>query len=173
MDLKDIKLIIDLMKKNDLSVFQMEKEGFKILLKKGQSGGYAVGGAPAAAPVFHTPPMPQQAAPAPAMETAAAAPAPAPKGREITSLDGRHLLRGHVAGTRRLTSRSDRTVTADETVVCIHRSDEGHERDQVRGLGRRRRGSGRKRQAGPVSASHCSACKPEPPAAHIPLLHVR
>ena len=44
MDLKDIKLIIDLMKKNDLSVFQMEKDGFKLLLKKTltASGGYVV-----------------------------------------------------------------------------------------------------------------------------------
>ena len=52
------------MKKNDLSVFQMEKEGFKILLKKGPSG-YNVSSAPAPAPVFHATPMPQQADPAP------------------------------------------------------------------------------------------------------------
>ena len=35
MDLKDIKALIDLMKKNDLSVFEMEKEGFRIKLCKG------------------------------------------------------------------------------------------------------------------------------------------
>ncbi|MEO7319285.1 MAG: acetyl-CoA carboxylase biotin carboxyl carrier protein [Chthoniobacteraceae bacterium] len=35
MDLKDIKELIALMRKNDLSVFKMEKEGFKITLKKG------------------------------------------------------------------------------------------------------------------------------------------
>jgi len=35
MELKDIKELIALMKKNDLSVFKMEKEGFKITLKKG------------------------------------------------------------------------------------------------------------------------------------------
>lgn len=35
MDLKDIKAIIDLMKKNDLSVFEMEKDGFRIKLQKG------------------------------------------------------------------------------------------------------------------------------------------
>ena len=34
MDLKEIKTLIDLMKKNDLSVFKMEKEDFKITLKK-------------------------------------------------------------------------------------------------------------------------------------------
>ena len=35
MDLKDIKALIDLMKKNDLSVFEMEKDGFRIKLQKG------------------------------------------------------------------------------------------------------------------------------------------
>jgi acetyl-CoA carboxylase biotin carboxyl carrier protein len=34
-DLKDIKAIIDLMKKNSVSEFEMEKEGFKIRLKRG------------------------------------------------------------------------------------------------------------------------------------------
>jgi acetyl-CoA carboxylase biotin carboxyl carrier protein len=36
-DLKDIKALIDLMKKNDLSVFEMEKDGFRIKLQKGLS----------------------------------------------------------------------------------------------------------------------------------------
>ena len=35
MDLKDLKAIIDLMKKNDLSVFEMEKDGFRLKLQKG------------------------------------------------------------------------------------------------------------------------------------------
>jgi len=35
LDLKEIKELIALMKKNDLSTFKMEKEGFKITLKKG------------------------------------------------------------------------------------------------------------------------------------------
>jgi acetyl-CoA carboxylase biotin carboxyl carrier protein len=34
-DLKDIKAIIDLMKKNDLSVFELEKDGFRLKLQKG------------------------------------------------------------------------------------------------------------------------------------------
>jgi acetyl-CoA carboxylase biotin carboxyl carrier protein len=38
MDLKDIKAIIDLMRKNDLSVFELEKDGFKIRLQKGSAG---------------------------------------------------------------------------------------------------------------------------------------
>ena len=33
MDLKEIRTLIDLMKKNGLSVFKMEREGFKITLK--------------------------------------------------------------------------------------------------------------------------------------------
>ena len=35
MDLKDIKAIVDLMKENDLSAFEMEKDGFKLKLQKG------------------------------------------------------------------------------------------------------------------------------------------
>ncbi len=38
MDLKDIKAIIDLMRKNSISEFELEKEGFKIRLKRGPNG---------------------------------------------------------------------------------------------------------------------------------------
>ena len=38
MELKDIEAIIDLMRKNDLSVFEMEKDGFKLKLQKGPNG---------------------------------------------------------------------------------------------------------------------------------------
>ena len=38
MDLKDIKAIIDLMKKNSVSEFELEKQDFKIRLKRGMSG---------------------------------------------------------------------------------------------------------------------------------------
>ena len=56
MDLKDIKALIDLMKKNDLSVFEMEKDGFRIKLQKGlgdqpimmSTGAPAVANGPAA-----------------------------------------------------------------------------------------------------------------------------
>jgi acetyl-CoA carboxylase biotin carboxyl carrier protein len=37
-DLKDIKAIIDLMKKNSISEFELEKEGFKIKLRRGANG---------------------------------------------------------------------------------------------------------------------------------------
>jgi len=38
-DLKDIKAIIDLMKKNSVSEFELEKQDFKIRLKRGTSNG--------------------------------------------------------------------------------------------------------------------------------------
>ena len=39
MDLKDIKAIIDLMKKNSVSEFELERQDFKIRLKRGNNGG--------------------------------------------------------------------------------------------------------------------------------------
>jgi len=39
MDLKDIKAIVDLMKKNSISEFELEKEEFKIRLKRSTNGG--------------------------------------------------------------------------------------------------------------------------------------
>ena len=38
MDLKDIKAIIDLMRKNSVSEFELEKQDFKIRLKRGVNG---------------------------------------------------------------------------------------------------------------------------------------
>jgi acetyl-CoA carboxylase biotin carboxyl carrier protein len=68
-DLKDIKAIIDLMRKNDLSVFEMEKDGFRLKLQKG------VGEQPAiAAPIVvsSVPALTASGAAAAAAETAAA-----------------------------------------------------------------------------------------------------
>ena len=78
MELKDIKLIIDLMKKNDLSVFEMEKDGFKLKLQKG-AGDQTVftSPLPALAPLQVA--MPGPSATAPAAGSAAASPAPAPE----------------------------------------------------------------------------------------------
>ena len=52
MDLKDIKAIIDLMKKNSVSEFELEKQDFKIRLKRGFNGG-ASGAASEDAPVLN------------------------------------------------------------------------------------------------------------------------
>jgi acetyl-CoA carboxylase biotin carboxyl carrier protein len=38
-DLKDIKAIIDLMKKNSITEFELEKQDFKIRMKRGANGG--------------------------------------------------------------------------------------------------------------------------------------
>jgi acetyl-CoA carboxylase biotin carboxyl carrier protein len=59
-DLKEIKAIIDLMKKHDLSVFEIEKEGFRLKLEKGPSAQAAAVAPPAAA----APPKAVPAAPA-------------------------------------------------------------------------------------------------------------
>ncbi len=75
MDLKEIKALIDLMQKNGLTAFEMEKDGFRIALAK--EAGYAPAmtyAAPPAAPVA--------AVPAPATAPAEAAPA---SGKEIPS----------------------------------------------------------------------------------------
>jgi acetyl-CoA carboxylase biotin carboxyl carrier protein len=71
MDLKDIKAIIDLMRKNSLSEFELERQDFKIKLKRGASGGVV--------PMedSNNNPYPMPAA-APAAGLPAAAPASAP-----------------------------------------------------------------------------------------------
>ena len=48
-DIKEIKAIIDLMKKHDLSVFEIEKEGFRLKLQRGVSASQSATAAPAAA----------------------------------------------------------------------------------------------------------------------------
>ena len=89
MDLKDIKVIIDLMKKNAVSEFELEEGDFKIKLKR-EPGRGRKGDKAAEAPVIVQAPM---AAPMPAAipavpvaePIAAAAPEPAPAGLEVKS----------------------------------------------------------------------------------------
>jgi acetyl-CoA carboxylase biotin carboxyl carrier protein len=77
MDLKDIKAIIDLMRKNSLSEFELERQDFKIKLKRGGAGAVLPTDEavvlPYAAPQIVVPAGTIPAAPAPAP---AAAPAP-------------------------------------------------------------------------------------------------
>lgn len=84
MDLKEIKLIIELMKRNELALFELEREGFKIKLQRSfaATGGYEVSAAPAA-PAVPALPAVGGAAAVVAPSTTAAAPAEAL--REITS----------------------------------------------------------------------------------------
>jgi acetyl-CoA carboxylase biotin carboxyl carrier protein len=83
MDLKDIKAIIDLMRKNNLSEFELERQEFKIKLKRAASGPPAVEepGYYPAAPATPAP-LSLSAAAAPAAAAAAAA---EPAGLEIES----------------------------------------------------------------------------------------
>jgi acetyl-CoA carboxylase biotin carboxyl carrier protein len=78
LDLKDIKAIIDLMRKNSLSEFELERQDFKIKLKRGPTGSPAVEDSglppayatPAQVAVAGTPalvPPPITAAPAPTL----------------------------------------------------------------------------------------------------------
>ena len=69
MDLKDIKAIIDLMKKNSVSEFELEKQDFKIKLKRGTNGGAIVN--------YDDPQVVTYAPPAALAAPAAPAPAPA------------------------------------------------------------------------------------------------
>jgi acetyl-CoA carboxylase biotin carboxyl carrier protein len=110
-DLKEIKAIIDLMKKHDLSVFEIEKEGFRLKLEKGPP-------AQAAATVPPAAPGAPKAVPA-APETAAAAP------KAIESVPLREIV-SPMVGTFYRSASPDvppfvdvgKTVTED-TVVCI------------------------------------------------------
>jgi len=72
LDLKDIKAIIDLMRKNDLSVFEMEKDGFRLKLQKGagEQTVFAPTPAPATAAASAAAPASNAPAPAPAAEPA-------------------------------------------------------------------------------------------------------
>lgn len=79
MDIKEIRTLIDLMKKNGVAVFKMEREGFKITLKTAG----AVGPAQYVTnqPVFSV----SEPAALPSISTEAPAPAPAAGGIEIKS----------------------------------------------------------------------------------------
>ncbi len=110
-DIKEIKTIIDLMKKNDLSVFEIEKEGFRLKIQRGPSE-QAAAAAPllAAGPTKATTPPPEPAAGGP---------------KPIESVPLREILSPMVGTFYRATSPDaspfvdvGKTIT-DETVVCI------------------------------------------------------
>ncbi|MCX6938079.1 MAG: acetyl-CoA carboxylase biotin carboxyl carrier protein [Verrucomicrobia bacterium] len=82
MDLKQIKLVIDLMKRSDLTEFAVEEEGFKLKIRRGASGspvisGQSYGGSASPFPTHSAPAPAPAAAPAPAPVTLAAPAAPA------------------------------------------------------------------------------------------------
>ena len=110
MELKDIKAIIDLMLKNDLSVFEMEKDGFRLKLQKG------AGDQPIASP-------PATVSPSPTTTVSNGPPAAVPPTTETTAL--KDIISPMVgtffrAGSPDAPSFVDvgKAVT-EETVVCI------------------------------------------------------
>lgn len=108
MDIKEIRALIDLMKKNGLAVFKMEKEGFKITLQ--MSGGEVT-------PLIHTIPAQAPAYALPAPAPAATAPAPALDLKEIQSpMVGTFYESPSPEAQAYITV--GQTVTED-TVVCI------------------------------------------------------
>ena len=120
MDLKDIKVIVDLMKKNAVSEFEMEEGDFKIKLKR-ESGkprkGETVVVQEAAPMILPAAAAAPAAVPVTAATPAPAAPAPAAEGPEVKS---------PMIGTfyRKPSPDADSfvevgSVVEPETVVCI------------------------------------------------------
>jgi acetyl-CoA carboxylase biotin carboxyl carrier protein len=111
LELKDIKAVIDLMKKNDLSVFEMEKDGFKLKLQKG-AGDQTVFAAPANGLPAAAPPAVAPAPVAPVQETE--------KGASLREIVSPMVGTFYRAGSPESPPFVDigKEVT-EETVVCI------------------------------------------------------
>ena len=109
MDLKDIKELIALMRRNELSEFEMETEGFRIKLKKG--GDPVITPAPAAYAPQPAPASPALPAPA-ATEVESKTPA-----REITSPTVGTFYRA--ASTEASPYVEVGTEVSEDMVVCI------------------------------------------------------
>lgn len=120
MELKDIKAIIDLMKKNDLSVFEMEKDGFKLKLQKGAAEQTVL-----VAPQPTFPPMAPAAAAAPAAAQAGPAPASAAPAAESAAAPTKEITSPMVGTFYRAASPESPPFIEvgkevnPETVVCI------------------------------------------------------
>jgi acetyl-CoA carboxylase biotin carboxyl carrier protein len=119
LDLKDIKAIIDLMRKNDLSVFEMEKNGFKLKLQKGFSEKTVL------TPVATSVAVPV-AAVAPAAPGAAAPPASATQAPAQKTAEALKDIVSPMVGTFYRAGSPDSSSFVDigsevneETVVCI------------------------------------------------------
>ena len=112
MDLKDIKAVIDLMKKNDLSVFEMEKDGFRLKLQKG-AGDQTVFTAPA-------PAAPSPTAPAATISAASAPTAEAGKTEALKDIISPMVGTFYRAGSPESPAFVDvGKEVSEETVVCI------------------------------------------------------
>jgi acetyl-CoA carboxylase biotin carboxyl carrier protein len=107
LDLKDIKAVIDLMKKNDLSVFEMEKDGFRLKLQKG-----------AGEQTVFTAPVP--AAPPPVAASSAASAPAAEKTEALKDIISPMVGTFYRAGSPETPAFVDvGKEVSEETVVCI------------------------------------------------------
>ena len=109
-DIKEIKAVIDLMKKHDLSVFEIEKEGFRLKLQRGASPSQVAIAAPVAAAV-------------PSKAASGGEPPPAAKPIESVSLKD---IVSPMVGTFYRAASPDAPAfvevgkpVTEETVVCI------------------------------------------------------
>lgn len=125
MDLKDIKAIVDLMKKNSISEFELEKDDFKIKLRRGlnPSGGSEESPYFLAPPVSHVlPAAAPQAAPPPQGTAVQQVPAPEAQPKTSTDMD----ITSPMIGTFYASASPDSppyvevgTRVSADTVVCI------------------------------------------------------
>lgn len=115
MDLKDIKAIIDLMKKNSITEFELERQDSKIKLKRGFNGG------PPVAPQYEEPVV---VAPASMMPSIGSAPVPVAVGS--SAVPGEIDVKSPMIGTfyRAPSPEAGNYVeigsdVSSDTVVCI------------------------------------------------------
>jgi acetyl-CoA carboxylase biotin carboxyl carrier protein len=112
LELKDIKAVIDLMKKNDLSVFEMEKDGFRLKLQKG-AGEHTVFSSTPASPA---PASPAGTTAAPSTAPAAEAPASAALKDIVSPMVGTFYRAGSPEAPAFVDVGKE---VSEETVVCI------------------------------------------------------
>src|SRR3954469_10747916 len=98
------------MRKNDLSVFEMEKDGFRLKLQKGSGD----------QPVFSAPARPPAAAPSPASAPAAPAVAPEKSGAALKDIVSPMVGTFYRANSPDAPAFADvGKAVSEETVVCI------------------------------------------------------
>jgi acetyl-CoA carboxylase biotin carboxyl carrier protein len=123
LDIKDIKTIIELMKRNDLSHFELERDGHKLVLKRGldaESLSTLAGQLRAAAPAAAPPAAQPAAAPAPLPASSAETNGnPGPAENEVT-------IKSPMVGTFYRSAGPDQEALAKvgdyveaDTTVCI------------------------------------------------------
>ncbi len=136
MELKEIRIIIDLMKKNDLALFQLEREGFKIKLQRGSTFSTAPGGAsggpmqitgaPTAAGVFSAAQLQTGGAESGALPTPGGAAAQPDAAAGGATAAGQHEINSPMVGTFYQAASPDSPPfikvgqeVDEDTVVCI------------------------------------------------------